>query len=175
MSGSTPKDDGATEPQGTGYLILCHRTDAEMLLSSPLRPARTSTSSNVHPTVMVKLKKALRPTSLVQPQLPNFPLTKEENEKIDKIYSKLYVEIFGVRNPVSDKFDEIRDLKNLMQEVEEERGEKSPSELVEVDAALAEAKEVLADLEKELEVLEAERIKRKRVAYLGNPKWDSFA
>ncbi|KAH6572050.1 hypothetical protein BASA50_010260 [Batrachochytrium salamandrivorans] len=94
------------------------------------------------------------------------PLTKEENEKIDKIYSKLYVEIFGVRNPVSDKFDEIRDLKNLMQEVEEERGEKSPSELVEVDAALAEAKEVLADLEKELEVLEAEYQKKIDI-YLG--------
>ncbi|KAH9253772.1 hypothetical protein BASA81_008205 [Batrachochytrium salamandrivorans] len=93
------------------------------------------------------------------------PLTKEENEKIDKIYSKLYVEIFGVRNPVFNKLDEITDLKNLMQEIEEERGEKSPSELVEVDAALAEAKEVLADLEKELEMLEAER-EKKRVAYL---------
>ncbi|KAH9247657.1 hypothetical protein BASA81_014740 [Batrachochytrium salamandrivorans] len=101
------------------------------------------------------------------------PLTKEENEKIDKIYSKLYVEIFGVRNPVSDKFDEIRDLKNLMQEVEEERGEKSPSELVEVDAALAEAKEVLADLEKTRSA--GGRISKENRYIPWHPKWDRFA
>ncbi|KAH6568912.1 hypothetical protein BASA60_008432 [Batrachochytrium salamandrivorans] len=80
-------------------------------------------------------------------QAPQLPLSKHEKEKFDMLYGELSGEFNESVDLILDINDEIEALKDSIGELKREREGKTPFELTELNASIAEFEKELAELE----------------------------